>query len=179
MGTSAGGARAKAIIAWNPDTEEVRSGQVDAKSGFSDWVLKFDGVGRNRDKEMADPEGYGAIEYAYHRMAVDADIEMAECRLLEENGRRHFMTKRFDRTADGDKVHMQSLGGLAHFDYNEAGLYSYEQALGIIRRLELGIDAILVRAWCACLMDAWFILTRKQVNSRRCPLLRDKVATWE
>ena len=142
VSTSAGGARAKAVVAWNENTNEVRSGQVEAKAGFSDWVLKFDGVGRNRDKEMADPQGYGAIEYAYHRMAVDAGIEMAECRLLEENGRRHFMTKRFDRTADGDKVHMQSLGGIAHFDYNEAGLYSYEQALGIIHRLELGIDAI-------------------------------------
>ena len=142
VSTSAGGARAKAIIAWNPDAGEVRSGQVKAGEGFGYWVLKFDGVSGNRDKELADPMGYGAIEYAYHKMAVDAGIEMAECRLLEENGRRHFMTRRFDRTDDGNKRHMQSLGAMAHFDYNEAGMYSYEQALEVIRRLELGMDAI-------------------------------------
>jgi serine/threonine-protein kinase HipA len=142
VSTSAGGARAKAVVAWNEATNEVRSGQVGAGEGFSYWVLKFDGVSGNRDKEMNDPQGYGAIEFAYHRMAVDAGIEMAECRLLEENGRRHFMTRRFDRAGDGEKIHMQSLGGIAHFDYNEAGRYSYEQALAVIRRLGLGIDAI-------------------------------------
>ena len=142
VSTSAGGARAKAIIAWNPDTREVRSGQVKAGEGFGYWVLKFDGVSGNRDKELADPMGYGAIEYAYHKMAVDAGIEMAECRLLEENGRRHFMTRRFDRTRDGNKRHMLSLGAMAHFDYNEAGMYGYEQALQVMRRLELGMDAI-------------------------------------
>ena len=142
VSTSAGGARAKAVVAWNEDSNEIRSGQADSDAGFTHWVLKFDGVGRNRDKEMDDPMGFGAIEYAYHRMAVDAGIEMAECRLLEESGRRHFMTRRFDRRDDGDKVHMQSLGGLAHYDYNEAGRYSYEQALAVIRRLDLGMSAI-------------------------------------
>jgi serine/threonine-protein kinase HipA len=98
VGTSAGGARAKAVIAWNPQTNEVRSGQVKAGSGFEYWLMKFDGVSGNKDKELADPKGYGAIEYAYYRMAVDAGISMSPCRLFEENGRRHFMTKRFDRT---------------------------------------------------------------------------------
>jgi serine/threonine-protein kinase HipA len=137
VGTSAGGARAKAIIAWNRKTNEVRSGQIAAGPGFTYWLLKFDGVAGNRDKEMEDPEGYGAIEYAYFHMARAAGITMTECRLLEESGRRHFMTRRFDRTADGGKLHMQSLGALAHFDYNQAGAYSYEQAFLTIRQLEL------------------------------------------
>ena len=137
IGTSAGGARAKAVIAWNPSTQEVRSGQVDAGSGFSYWLIKFDGVKGNRDKELEDPRGYGAIEFAYHVMAVNAGIEMAECRLLEENGRRHFMAKRFDRTDSGDKIHMQTLGALAHFDYNMPGVHSYEQAFLVGRQLGL------------------------------------------
>lgn len=107
VGTSAGGARAKAIIAWNPDTNEVRSGQIDAGNGFSYWLLKFDGVSGNKDKELEDPAGYGLIEYAYHKMAVTAGIDMKECRLLKENGRSHFMTRRFDRTEAGQKIHMQ------------------------------------------------------------------------
>ena len=142
VGTSAGGARAKAIVAWNSRSNEVRSGQVKAGEGFSDWVLKFDGVNSNRDKELADPQGYGVIEYAYHQMALDAGIIMTECRLLEENGRRHFMTRRFDRLDDGGKLHMQSLGALAHFDYNMAGAYSYEQAILVIRQLGLPMEAI-------------------------------------
>ncbi len=142
VGTSAGGARAKAVIAWNPETEEVRSGQVKADPGFEHWLLKFDGVSGNKDKELEDPKGYGVIEYAYYQMAADAGIKMSECRLLEENGRRHFMTRRFDRLHDGSKVHMQSLGGIAHFDYNLAGAYSYEQALLAIRQLGLPMETI-------------------------------------
>ncbi len=142
VGTSAGGARAKAVIAWNPQTNEVRSGQVDAGSGFSYWLLKFDGVSGNRDRELEDPKGYGAIEYAYALMAQAAGITMTECRMLEENGRRHFMTRRFDRTDDGGKLHMQSLGALAHFDYNQAGAYSYEQTLQVMRQLELPMVAL-------------------------------------
>ncbi len=142
VGTSAGGARAKAVIAWNPATNEVRSGQVPADKGFEYWVLKFDGVRGNRDKELEDPQGYGVIEYAYAQMARDAGIAMSECRLFEENGRRHFMTRRFDRLPDGRKLHMQSLGALAHFDYNLAGAYGYEQALQVIRELGLPMEAI-------------------------------------
>lgn len=142
VGTSAGGARAKAVIAWNPGTNEVRSGQVKADPGFEHWLLKFDGIAGNKDKEMEDPTGYGVIEYAYGRMAKDAGIAMSECRLLEENGRRHFMTRRFDRRGDGEKIHMQSLGALAHFDFNLAGGYAYEQALLVIRRLGLPMSAV-------------------------------------
>ena len=142
VGTSAGGARAKAVIAWNPQTNEVRSGQVTAGSGFEYWLLKFDGVTGNKDKELEDPKGYGAIEYAYALMAADAGITMSESRLLEENGRRHFMTRRFDRLAGGEKLHMQSLCALAHFDFNNPGAYSYEQALLVIRQLNLPMATI-------------------------------------
>jgi serine/threonine-protein kinase HipA len=142
VGTSAGGARAKAVIAWNRKTNEVRSGQIAAGEGFDYWLLKFDGVAGNKDKELEDPKGYGAIEYAYHLMAKAAGITMSECRLLEENGRRHFMTRRFDRLTSGAKLHMQSLCALAHYDFQQAGAYSYEQALQTIRRLKLPMAAV-------------------------------------
>ena len=142
VGTSAGGARAKAVLAWNEQTGEFRSGQASAAQGFSQWLMKFDGVDGNRDKELADPQGFGRIEYAYHLMARAAGITMADCRLHEEGGRAHFMTKRFDRTPRGGKLHMQSLGALMHFDFNVAGAYAYEQALQVIRRLELSMTDI-------------------------------------
>ncbi|MEH6617838.1 MAG: type II toxin-antitoxin system HipA family toxin [Porticoccus sp.] len=138
VGTSAGGARAKAIIAWNEQTNEVRSGQVKTNDDFTYWLLKFDGVEENRDHELlADPQGYSIVEYAYYLMAREAGIDMSSCRLFKENGRAHFMTKRFDRLNGGDKLHMQSLCGLAHFDFNLPGAYSYEQAFGVMRDLRL------------------------------------------
>jgi len=142
VGTSAGGARAKAVIAWNPASNEVRSGQLPAGDGFEYWLLKFDGVSGNRDKELEDPQGYGVIEYAYSGMARDCGIDISECRLFEENGRRHFMTRRFDRLAGGEKLHMQSLCALAHYDFNMAGAYGYEQALLVMRQLGLPMRAI-------------------------------------
>ena len=142
VGTSAGGARAKALIVWNPGTGEVRSGQLDAPPGFGHWLLKFDGVSGNKDKELEDPQGYGVIEYAYNQMAKAAGITMSECRLLEENSRRHFMTRRFDRDAAGHKLHMQSLGAMAHLDYNEPGSSSYEQAFLVMRQLGLPMQAM-------------------------------------
>jgi len=142
VGTSAGGARAKAVIAWNPKTNEVRSGQISAGSGFEYWLLKFDGVSGNKDKELEDPKGYGAIEYAYHKMALDAGIEMSECRLFEENGRRHFMTRRYDRTDYGKKLHKLSLCGIAHLDFNQAGAHSYEQAIFTSRQLNLSLNVV-------------------------------------
>jgi serine/threonine-protein kinase HipA len=140
VGTSAGGARAKAIIAWNPATDEVRSGQVKAGNGFSYWLLKFDGVSGNRDKELEDPAGYGLIEYAYYQMALAAGIDMKECRLLKENGRSHFMSRRFDRSDTGQKIHMQSFCAMEHFDFKQAGAYSYEQVLRTIRKLGMPME---------------------------------------
>ena len=134
VGTSAGGARPKAVIALNDKTGKVRSGQVTTPPGFSYWIMKFDGV---KDESLGDPAGYGRIEYAYHKMAKQCEIDMTECRLYEEGGRAHFMTKRFDRTDSGNKIHMQSLCALAHFDFNVAGGYSYEQAFQVMRQLRL------------------------------------------
>lgn len=142
VGTSAGGARAKAIIAWNQKTNELRSGQVKAGENFSYWLLKFDGVSGNKDKELEDPAGYGLIEYAYYHMAKKAGINMKESRLLKENGRSHFMTRRFDRTETGQKVHMQSLCAIEHFDFKKAGAHSYEQALRTIRKLNMPMSTI-------------------------------------
>jgi len=134
IGTSAGGARAKAVIAYNPKTDEVKSGQVKAPAGFSYWIIKFDGV---HDSQFGSTLGYGRVEMAYYRMALAAGVEMNECRLLEENNRAHFMTKRFDRKQNGQKIHMQSLCGLRHFDFNQVGNYSYEQVFETMRMLRL------------------------------------------
>jgi serine/threonine-protein kinase HipA len=134
VGTSAGGGRPKAVIALNDATQEVRTGQADAPEGFDHWILKFDGV---TDRELGDPAGYGRIEYAYYHMAIAAGIKMTDCRLFEEGGRAHFMTRRFDRPSGTDKLHLQSLCALAHFDFNEPGGYSYEQVFQVMRRLRL------------------------------------------
>ncbi len=142
IGTSAGGARPKAIIAYNQETEQIRSGQIDAGAGFSHWLLKFDGVARAGDHGLTDPQGWCAIEYAYSIMAGAAGVQMSECRLLEEHGRRHFMTRRFDRPGRGAKLHMQTVGALEHVSYNEPGTYSYEQALLLVRRLGLDTPAV-------------------------------------
>ncbi|MHC4874172.1 MAG: type II toxin-antitoxin system HipA family toxin, partial [Planctomycetota bacterium] len=140
IGTSAGGARAKAVIAWNPESNEVRSGQVEAGDGFEYWLLKFDGVENNKDRELADPKGYGAVEFAYYNMAKDCGIVMNPCRLFKENNRSHFMTKRFDRTPGGGKLHMQSLAAIAHLDFNQARSHSYEQAFMVAQ--QLGMTAV-------------------------------------
>ena len=135
VGTSAGGARAKALLLWNRSTGEFRSGQLAGPDGFEHWLLKFDGIHDNRDRELADPLGYGRLEYAYYLMAVAAGIQMKECRLHEEGGRAHFMTRRFDRTDDGKKIHMLTLAALCHYDYNDPLSYSYEQAMLAIRQI--------------------------------------------
>ena len=139
IGTSAGGARPKAVIAINDKNGHVLSGQTEVPDDYDYWLLKFDGVD---DIELGKPQNYGRIEYAYYQMAKAAGIEMTECRLFEENGRAHFMTKRFDRTA-GKKIHMQTLCGIAHYDFNLAGAYSYEQAFSIMREMRLPKSAAL------------------------------------
>lgn len=132
VGTSAGGARPKAVIAMDGNGN-VMSGQSDVPAGYDYWILKFDGV---TDLELGESKGFGRIEYACYLMAMDAGIDMTECRLLEENGRAHFMTRRFDRVS-GQKIHLQSLCGVAHYDYNAAGAYGYEQAFSVMRKLRL------------------------------------------
>lgn len=136
VGTSAGGARAKAVIGWNAETNEVRSGQLDLPEGFDHWLLKFDGVENNKDKDrLADPVGYGRIEYAYSLMAKAAQIDMPRTRLLEEGGRAHFMIERFDRTGGAARLHYQSLNAIGHHDYNTPRSTSYEVAFQVLRQL--------------------------------------------
>lgn len=134
-----GGARAKTLIALNPETNVVRSGQINAGEGFEYWLLKFDDISNNKDKDKEpDNKEYTRIEYAYYLMAKAAGIKMSECRLFKENGRAHFMTKRFDRKgAKGEKLHMQSLCALAHMDFNSPRVYSYEDAFNVMRQLKL------------------------------------------
>lgn len=134
MGTSPAGARAKVLIAFNPATGEVRSGQSDAPEGFSHWLLKFDGV---TDAQFGSSSGYGRVEMSYSLMAKDAGIEMTECRLLEENNRAHFMTKRFDREPGNKKIHMQSFFAMQHFDFNDINSFAYEQLFETMRALGL------------------------------------------
>ena len=139
VGTSAGGARAKAAIAWNPKTQEIRAGQFDVAPGFEHWLLKFDGMGP--DRELGGSQDYGRIEYAYYQMATAAGITMSSCRLLEEHGRAHFMTLRFDR--DGNqKHHMQTLCAMAHLDYKQKASHDYNQLFQAITRLKLGYAAL-------------------------------------
>lgn len=138
VGSSAGGARAKAIIAYNEKTGKVKSGQVDAPKGFEHWLIKFDGV---TNKQLGDPGGYGRIELAYYYMATDCGIEISESRLLEENGRAHFMTKRFDRIGAKEKLHVQTLCGIQHYDFSMVGAYAYEQVFQTLRTLKMPASA--------------------------------------
>jgi serine/threonine-protein kinase HipA len=141
--TSAGGARAKAVVTWNQETHQIRSGQFDAEPGFEHWLLKFDGVGR--DSELGGSADYGRIEYAYHLMASAAGIKMSPCRLLEENGRAHFMTRRFDRDVKNQetiKHHVQTLCAIDHIDFKQRATHDYSQLFMVISNLRLGDDAI-------------------------------------
>jgi serine/threonine-protein kinase HipA len=142
VGTSAGGARAKAVIAWNPDTNEVRSGQSDAPQGFEHWLLKLDGVDASFEG-IKDPKGYGRIEYAYSLMAHEAGIHMTPCRLLKEGTRAHFMTQRFDRIGATDKLHYASLFGINHMAYSAPGSHNhaYEDYFKVIDQLNIQIDS--------------------------------------
>lgn len=144
-GSSVGGARAKTLIAWNPKTNELRSGQINAGKGYEYWLLKFDNIKNNRDKDLTPDDGeYTKIEYAYYLMAKAAGVNMSECRLYKENGSAHFMTKRFDRKGEkGEKVHMQSLCALAHMDFNRPRENSYEEAFGVMKQLKLSYKDML------------------------------------
>lgn len=135
VGTSAGGARAKAVVAWNPATGELRSGQFDVAPGFEHWLLKFDGIGA--DLALGESGNYGRIEYAYSRMARNAGITMQACHLLEENDRAHFMTRRFDRDGNA-RHHIQTLCAMQHLDYQQRGTHAYEQLFLVARQLQLG-----------------------------------------
>lgn len=136
VGSSAGGARAKALIAWNAKTNEIKSGQLNLDKDYDYWLMKFDNVLKNGDHGLEDVPEYTLIEYAYYKMALDAGIQMNECRIYSNNGENHFMTKRFD-SVDGKKIHMQSLGAMAHISYKEPRICSYEMAAGYMRDMKL------------------------------------------
>ena len=173
VSTSAGGQRAKAVIAYNDMTGEVRSGQLEAAEGFNHWLLKLDGV---TNAALGDPQHYGKIEYAYYKMALKAGIEMTECRLLEENGRSHFMTKRFDRMGGFEKIHMQTLCGIAHYDYKMLHAYSYEQAFQVMRRLRLPYG----QAEQMFKRMVFNVIARNQDDhTKNISFLMDKTGTWK
>lgn len=141
IGSSAGGARAKAVISWNPKTGIIKSGQVKAGEGFEQWIIKFDGVNKNGDHGLVDKKQYSLIEYAYYLMAIDSGIDMMECRIFSKDGFDHFMTRRFDRK-DGKKIHVQTLAAIKHIDYNQIGAYSYEAYAECARKLGIGKEGI-------------------------------------
>lgn len=173
VGTSAGGMRAKAVIAWEPTTGAVRSGQVRAPEGFEYWLLKFD-IGSS-DRTLGDPQGWGRLEYAYHRMATRAGVTMMPARLhVDAAGRAHFMTKRFDRTDGGDRLHTQTMQAIAHADYNEPGAFSWEEALRITLRLCGASDAgQLFRRM------VFNVIARNQDDhTKNISLVMDRTGTW-
>ena len=141
VGSSAGGARAKALIAWNEKTNEIKSGQLVLDKDYDYWLMKFDNVSKNGDHGLEDVPEYTLIEYAYYKMAIDAGIDMNECRIYSRAGENHFMTKRFDRI-EGKKLHMQSLGAIAHISYKEPGICSYEMAAEYMREMYLPMKDI-------------------------------------
>ncbi|HEY6531187.1 MAG TPA: type II toxin-antitoxin system HipA family toxin [Acidimicrobiales bacterium] len=147
VGTSAGGARAKAVLAYDPTTSQVRSAYAELPEGFEHWLIKLDGVSGStgldgHDAGLGESAPYGRIEYAYHLMATAAGVEMSACRLLAEGPRRHFMTRRFDRAPGGARLHLMSLCAMAHLDFNLIGAHSYDQYLECVRTLDLGPDAL-------------------------------------
>ena len=173
VGSSAGGARAKAVVGWNETTQELLSGQFDLPKGFEHWLLKFDGVGDN--KRLGSTHGFGRIEYAHYLMASDAGIQMSPCRLLEENGRAHFMTKRFDREGN-EKLHIHSLCGIQHLDFNLPYMHSYEQYLRTVLQLKLGAKAI-EQAWLRCVFNV--MIKNCDDHTKNLSFLMRKTGTWE
>lgn len=171
VGTSAGGARAKAVIAYNRQTGDMRSGQIDDLDGYEYWIIKLDGV---TNRQLGDPLGYGKIEYAYYLMAGDCGIDMTDCELKHEGDRAHFMTKRFDRDENG-KLHLLSLCGMAHYDYNKPRVYAYEQAFQVIRMIGLHYPASeeMYRRMC------FNVIARNQDDhTKNVSFLMDKSGNW-
>lgn len=171
IGTSAGGARPKGIVAIDSDFKRMISGHAKVPSGYEHWIIKFDGVS---DMELGMPQDFGRIEYAYHLMAKDAGINMTECKLWEENGRAHFMTKRFDRIGN-EKIHMQSLCAIAHYDFNMARAYSYEQAMMV--GLKIGLSKLDIQQLFRRMV--FNILTRNQDDhTKNISFIMDKEGSW-
>ena len=173
LGTSAGGQRAKAVIAYNKETGEVRSGQVQVSSGFDYYLIKLDGV--SAEAGFKETENFGRLEYSFSQLAKKCGIEMTECSLIEENGRAHFLTKRFDRV-NGEKIHMQTLCGIAHYDFHLRRAYSYEQAFNVMRRLRLPYS----QAEEMFLRMVFNVIIRNQDDhTKNISFLMDKAGKWK
>jgi serine/threonine-protein kinase HipA len=172
VGSSAGGARAKAVIGWDPKTRSVLSGQFDLPPGYEHWLLKFDGVGD--DGRLGLTHGFGRIEYAHYLMAAECGIAMPECELLEEGGRAHFMSRRFDRRGNG-KLHVQTLCGMQHLDFNTPYVNSYEQYFRTVLELNLGAQAVR-QAWLRC---AFNVMARNcDDHTKNFAFIMDEAGTW-
>jgi serine/threonine-protein kinase HipA len=172
VGSSAGGARAKAVIGWNPGTRDVVSGQFELPPGFEHWLLKFDGVGD--DGRLGSTHGFGRIEYAHYLMAIDCGITMSGSALLEEGGRAHFMSRRFDRDGN-DKLHVQTLCGMQHLDFNIPYVSSYEQYFRTVLELNLGAQA-LRQAWLRC---AFNVMARNcDDHTKNLAFIMDNAGRW-
>ena len=172
IGSSAGGARAKAVIGWNPQTNEVVSGQFDLPGGYEHWLLKFD-VGA--EGVLNNTAGFGRIEYAHYLMATAAGVAMNDCRLLEEGGRAHFMTRRFDRRVN-EKVHVQTLCGLMHLDFNMPYVHGYEQYLRAVLDLRLGAPA-LEQAWLRCAFNVAAV--NCDDHTKNLAFIMDRTGAWD
>lgn len=173
LGTSAGGQRAKAVIAYNKETGEVRSGQVQAPEGFDYYLIKLDGV--STEAGFKETENFGRLEYSFSLLAKECGIDMTACSLIEENGRAHFLTKRFDRV-NGEKIHMQTLCGIAHYDFHLRRAYSYEQAFNVMRRLRLPYT----QAEEMFLRMAFNVVIRNQDDhTKNISFLMDKTGKWK
>ena len=174
VGSSAGGARAKALIAWNEKTNEIKSGQLNLDKDFDYWLMKFDNVSKNGDHGLEDIPEYTLIEYAYYKMALDAGIQMNECRIYSNAGENHFMTKRFDRV-QGKKMHMQSLGAMAHISYKEPRLCSYEMAAAYMREMKLPMIDI-EQFFCRMVFNC--IAVNQDDHVKNISFLMDKSGKW-
>ena len=180
VGTSAGGARPKAVVAFNSETSQVRTAVGDIPDGFEHWLIKLDGVtaagldGHGSDLGASAP--YGRIEYAYHRMAVAAGVDMAPCQLLAEGPRRHFMTRRFDRGAGGERHHLISLCALAHLDFNLAGTHSYDQYLQTVAALGLDRDAM-AEAYRRMVFNV--VAVNRDDHTKNFSFLRERGGPWQ
>ncbi len=171
IGSSAGGARAKAVIGWNQKTEQVVSGQFDVPEGFEHWLLKFD-VGA--DGQLGTTAGFGRVEYAHYLMALEAGVDMSDCKILEEGGRAHFMTKRFDRIGN-EKLHMQSLCALMHLDFNMPRIHSYDQYMRAVLGLKLDATAV-AQAWTRCAFN--IAAVNCDDHTKNLAFLMDKAGKW-
>jgi serine/threonine-protein kinase HipA len=180
VGSSAGGARAKAVVAFNPSTYQIASAFAPLDEDFEHWIIKLDGVSDigmdGHGDGLGESTPYGRVEFAYSLMARAAGIDMTECRLLAEGPRRHFMTRRFDRNSGGERIHAISLAALAHLDPRQVGAHSYDQYLGTVKRLKLD-DQSLQQAFRRMVFNVAAV--NRDDHTKNFAFLRARDAGWQ